>query len=376
MSWFKLDDQGAFHAKVLAAGNEAYGAWCRAGQWSSAHLTEGRIPRSTALTLAKTRVWQRLIDAGLCDSLGDEGWQIHDYLEYNPSAEEALAKRASRAEAGRRGGSKKEANRLANGKQESSTRIAIASPVAKQNSTPFPFPFPFPSPIPSEKECEGEALRSPPKSRLRAPKAPTSAGALPRDWTVSEALTAWANDGGIITRDLKAMAEQFTDYWWQQDPARNKNAIKRDWDAAFRTWARRDIESGKVERRPPTRPSQALPVDAGKRADPAVVAAFLTRMDAAVARGSFFGNAPPNGIQAVPSVQDAPGIVFEAEPTPDGGSLSQAAKEVFLARLFPDDFGYPGPLPRTPAEIADAEAEIADAEAELEAVLGPQAVAR
>lgn len=115
MAWFKLAGEGAFHAKVLAAGNEAYGAWCRAGQWSSAHLTEGFIPQAVAQAIAQATVWQTLSEAraggehGLVEP-ADGGWQIHDYLDWNPSAAAERAKREARSIAGKRGGLARVAN--------------------------------------------------------------------------------------------------------------------------------------------------------------------------------------------------------------------------------------------------------------------------
>lgn len=103
MAWFRVDDQAAFHAKILTAGNEAFGALVRAGAWSSAHGTDGRIPRAVALTIAPERVWRRLVEARLSDDgtgLAIEiegGWQIHDYLAWNPSAEDVRAERARKA---------------------------------------------------------------------------------------------------------------------------------------------------------------------------------------------------------------------------------------------------------------------------------------
>lgn len=61
MSWFRLDDKGHFNAKVLKAGNEAYGAWVRAGQWSSDHGTGGYVPEDVAHCIAAPEVWERLI---------------------------------------------------------------------------------------------------------------------------------------------------------------------------------------------------------------------------------------------------------------------------------------------------------------------------
>jgi len=112
MPWFALDDQGSFHEKVLAAGNEAYGAWCRAGQWSSAKLTDGRLPRHVALAIAPIKIWLRLEKVGLCDPTGGDDFQIHDFLDYNPSAAEVLSKREARATAGRVGGKTRAARQV------------------------------------------------------------------------------------------------------------------------------------------------------------------------------------------------------------------------------------------------------------------------
>jgi len=84
MSWFRLDDQGAFHPKVVKAGNEVYGAWCRAGQWCSAYSPSGYIPEEVAHVIAPPKVWQRALESGLLDPVDGPGYQIHDFNEYNP----------------------------------------------------------------------------------------------------------------------------------------------------------------------------------------------------------------------------------------------------------------------------------------------------
>ena len=110
MSWFRLDDAGAFHAKVIRAGNEAYGAWCRAGQWCSAHAPNGFIPVEVAHLIAAPKVWAKAFAAGLLDSADESGYQIHDFNEYNPTeaqVEERKARvSAARAAAGKIGGLK------------------------------------------------------------------------------------------------------------------------------------------------------------------------------------------------------------------------------------------------------------------------------
>jgi len=107
MSWFRLDDNGYDHDKVLAAGDRAYGVWCRAGQFSSNKMTDGFVSKSAARRLCgDVRVWKRLVDVGLLDH-ADGGYQIHDFLVYNPSRKAVEDKSNARREAGRKGGEAK-----------------------------------------------------------------------------------------------------------------------------------------------------------------------------------------------------------------------------------------------------------------------------
>lgn len=140
MSWFKVDDQSPFHPKVLAAGNEAWGAFCRMGAWSSAHRREGYISEGGAATITTKKVLQRLMDAGLLHK-EEGGYRLHDYLDYNPTADQDKAKRDARAEAGRKGGLNS-----AQAKQQAKAQ-AIASTYAEQNGKQNPTPTrPDPTP--------------------------------------------------------------------------------------------------------------------------------------------------------------------------------------------------------------------------------------
>ena len=95
MTWVKLDDSFADHPKVLQAGLPAVGLYVIALAHSSRHLTDGHITdafvdRSAgrqAGTLA-----QALVTAGLWTRNGD-GWDIHDYLDFNPSRDTILQRR-------------------------------------------------------------------------------------------------------------------------------------------------------------------------------------------------------------------------------------------------------------------------------------------
>lgn len=170
MTWFKLDDKSAFHRKVLAAGNAAYGAWCRAGAWSSDQGTDGRIPVDVQRLIEPSKAaWIRLKSAGLLDEIqGSQDLQIHDFLDWNPSAAEANAKRDARRAAGQKGGRNSASARA--GAQ------AIASPNAqaptdglldtllKQSPTPSR-PVPDLSPSPSGRLSPPETAREPAADR-------------------------------------------------------------------------------------------------------------------------------------------------------------------------------------------------------------------
>lgn len=130
MPWFRLDDSFDTHPKVLMAGNEAVGLYIRCGTYAARNLTDGFVGQeivllygsdSLAATLVRVRLWHR----------ARGGWTIHDYLDYNPSRDEVLAKRKVRAEAGRAGG-------LASGKARSKPE-ANRSPIVEPPSRPVPY---------------------------------------------------------------------------------------------------------------------------------------------------------------------------------------------------------------------------------------------
>lgn len=96
MSWFKVDDQSTFHSKVVRAGNSAYGAWVRMGCYCNAQLTDGVVSESVALLIASQRELDKMCEVGLIKKVGD-GYEIHDYLEYQPSKADVMQKREANA---------------------------------------------------------------------------------------------------------------------------------------------------------------------------------------------------------------------------------------------------------------------------------------
>jgi len=106
VTWFKVDDQLAFHPKVIQAGNSAMGLWVRAGSWCGAHLTGGELPTHMIRTLgAQTRDAKRLVEVGLWESTSG-GYRFRDWDEYQPTKDQVEAKREADRERQRRHRSK------------------------------------------------------------------------------------------------------------------------------------------------------------------------------------------------------------------------------------------------------------------------------
>lgn len=103
MPWFKVDDGFPTHRKILSIPRgsrrlAAAGAWTFAGAWSSANLTEGYIPKTVLPDLGITPAAANdLVTAGLWLTEPD-GYRMHDFLIYNPSADRVRADRAAAAE--------------------------------------------------------------------------------------------------------------------------------------------------------------------------------------------------------------------------------------------------------------------------------------
>src|SRR5437879_2331970 len=108
MVWARIEDQFADHPKVVAAGPLAAWLYVCGLTYSNRFLTDGFIPDGQVRKLADVpsprKLATTLVRVGLWEP-AEGGFRIHDFFDYNPSAEEVLAKRGDlsekRAEAGR-----------------------------------------------------------------------------------------------------------------------------------------------------------------------------------------------------------------------------------------------------------------------------------
>lgn len=102
MTWFKVDDNLAFHRKVVAAGNAAMGLWVRAGSWCADNLTDGHVPDGMLRQLGTRPQAEALVKAGLWVKTAD-GYRFHSWREYQPTSKEAKTAKRKMSGSGKLG---------------------------------------------------------------------------------------------------------------------------------------------------------------------------------------------------------------------------------------------------------------------------------
>jgi hypothetical protein len=99
MPWARLDDMLPVHPKIRALSDSAFRLYISAICWSSLHRTDGHVPSNQLRFVSDVRRSQQcveqLLQAGLWET-ADGGWLIHDYLEYQPSAEKVRQDREAK----------------------------------------------------------------------------------------------------------------------------------------------------------------------------------------------------------------------------------------------------------------------------------------
>jgi hypothetical protein len=168
MPWAKIDDDLHGHPKVLSAGLEAMGLWVLAISWTAHYLTDGFIPDEQIARLGATQeLAQRLVSAGMWEQV-DGGYQIHDYLEYNPTGDKVRAEREAAKERMRNLRNRQGEEQEDNGDEYSEE---VLPNLAGSSSSPYPFPSPIPDPVPNASPANAGAAKPPPSDK--PPKKPT-----------------------------------------------------------------------------------------------------------------------------------------------------------------------------------------------------------
>lgn len=115
MAWTRHDDRRPFTAKMAALSDAAYRLDDELLSWCAANGTDGRVSARLMPTIsprsARRRVVEELVANGRlhragevhcghprCPTPGLDGYSVHDYLQYNPTAAEAISEREATAQ--------------------------------------------------------------------------------------------------------------------------------------------------------------------------------------------------------------------------------------------------------------------------------------
>src|SRR5688572_23386658 len=197
MSWLRIEGRMPHHRKVAPLSDEAFRLHVTAMAWCVEEGVDGTVPCDIPSTLPAAprgrrlaRVLDELLSAGLWERSEANGFVIHDFLQYNPSAAQRDAARAAKAAAGQAGGlaraSRSHSKNLAPAsppaKQTPSTGQAESKQEAKQNSSPSPYPDPRSDP--KEESERSEDLTG--YARVEPPPDARSLSVDSPDWDESE----------------------------------------------------------------------------------------------------------------------------------------------------------------------------------------------
>ena len=247
MPWVRLDDAFPQHPKVVVVGPLGIAMQVAGLCYCSRFLTDGFIPTSAVPTMMDFseldehafngggnvcwRAVRKLTEAGIWLEV-DGGYQIHDYLLYQPSKAQVLKER--------------EANRLRQERFRDKPSNAVTNGdvtvgITRQSRVNNSAPVPVPNPVPKEESTSSTSTREA-KSEF-----------------LSAMVTGYAANGfGQITEVLASKVIDFEDQWlakWRAPPdtAIARYALTEAAGNEKRSWTyveailKRILAAGKVE---------------------------------------------------------------------------------------------------------------------------------
>lgn len=230
--WFKVDDGFHGHPKVVGLSPSAVGVWLLTGTWSAQYLTDGAVPRGIMTRLGGTDAdAHELITAGLWDA-ADDGFQFHEWAEYQPTKTEVEAERAAARD------------RMRERRRNKRGQFAGSSPEQQKNfggSSPTPT-----QPSPARPESSKEDSSEPRK------RGTTKGNRIPEPFVVTGEMRS-AITAECVGLDVDSQTRRFVDYWRAQP---GQKGVKTDWVATWRNWMRRAYDEAGNRRLTPTQRAQ------------------------------------------------------------------------------------------------------------------------
>lgn len=224
ITWFKVDDTVWCHPKFLMLSDAAQSLWLRAGAWSAQTLTDGDVP-SIAMTLLRGTddAADELVASGLWEQ-SDDGYRFHDWLKYQPSKDDVVAKRDATAERVRKW--RESRNSVSNGVTNNVTN-SVSNTVSNSvgNASPVPTrPDPTRPSYIGDTRAKEASSTEPSQNPVKRKNVKTL---IPDSWSPNEHHVKVAAEKHI---DLATESEKFRAY--------SESNAKRyaNWDQAFNNW--------------------------------------------------------------------------------------------------------------------------------------------
>ncbi len=215
MTWFRLDDGFWCHPKTMAVSDAAAGLLVKMGCYSSHQLTDGWVPAVALPRISCSDDYRPALEelerAGFVTAEvrdGKEGYQIHDFCDYNPSREDVLSERRKKAEAGRSGGLRSaEARRSKTPSTCSSTTSSTTEADTKHTGSEGFNPRPVPSrPVPSPSATD----------RIPSGSSPEPTGSGSSQQTIEGTEDQEPKTDGLGEKLNGAATRSVFDYWRKQ----------------------------------------------------------------------------------------------------------------------------------------------------------------
>lgn len=259
MVWARLDDAILDNPKIAQVGMLGFALHVAAITWCCRNLTDGFIPASrvhcllnfgntsgevtaklrsncVAAPAAVDRLCDAWMDCGEIDAIciandlmaaglwemANGGYQLHDFLVYNPSKKQVLEERDRGRERAKASAAKRNASPEAAPK--------LRRNFARTSDGPVPVPVPTNTNPP---------IGSPPSAEPRVRRG----SRLPVDWVPSpDTLAALSAEGCTNAKDA---LPSFRDYW---NAVPGAKGVKLDWEGTYRNWCRRDSGTRNIDR--------------------------------------------------------------------------------------------------------------------------------
>lgn len=266
MPWAKFDDRFPSNRKVRLLSDGAFRLYVSAICWSAENLTDGVIKTAELRLVADVRATRtrakELVEAELFEVLEGVGWKIHDYHEYNPTAEQVRADREQRTARQQRWRKKKQGDAPdpePPGNSPDVDASTDASHDASRNGVGDAAPSrPVPTRTPSMADAGGEGAGSEaPDLDHHAPTPIEIDG-----FQLTDAMRRWALQTFGPAVDVDHSTAQFVSHY------RSTGARRKSWPDAWQKWIRDDAKRTAERGQTPAQGAFLLPLPGGGQTTP------------------------------------------------------------------------------------------------------------